>query len=197
MTFLTSYSTRSIGRRGLSGSTAWILRHHVEPCVQNGGDRWRPASRRAADVDRHGKADADKDVSGRWGYQPGHDADHLPVAVEQRAAGVARVDRGIDLDQAFQICAVIGRLERAVEAGDHARAHRCDRPKGLPTHYLIAHLHGARVAQGGRHEQLRRRLAAAARRYHFRAASATAAGSTVPSAKVSWILEAPSTTCRR
>ena len=47
-----------------------------------------------------------------------------PSRFEQRPAGVARVDRRVDLDQAVQDAVAVGDLERAVEAGDDADAHR-------------------------------------------------------------------------
>ena len=57
------------------------------------------AGRAAGDVDRHGQADADEDVLLGRVDERGDDPDDLAVAVEERTAGVARVDRGVDLDE--------------------------------------------------------------------------------------------------
>ena len=62
----------------------------------------RQAGGAAGDIDRHGQADADEHVLLGRVDQGGHDADHLPIAVDERPARVARVDRGIDLDEAGQ-----------------------------------------------------------------------------------------------
>ena len=48
--------------------------------------------------------------------------DDVAVAVEQRTAGVAGVDRGVELDQAGHHRARVRQLERAVEAGHDAGA---------------------------------------------------------------------------
>ncbi len=50
--------------------------------------------------------------------------DDPAVAVEQRPARVARVHRGVDLDEALDRHRAVGQLERPVEAGHDARAHR-------------------------------------------------------------------------
>ena len=56
------------------------------------------------------------------------DADHAAVAVEQRAAGVAGVDRGVGLDRVGDREAV-GRLDRAPERGDDAARDRALEPE--------------------------------------------------------------------
>ncbi len=61
----------------------------------------RRASRAAGGGDRHGKANPDKELFIGWVQDPDDDADHLSLAVEQRSARVARIDRCVDLDQAF------------------------------------------------------------------------------------------------
>src|SRR5918992_3044377 len=74
-------------------------------------------------VDRHREADA-RVVVAALGADLRVDADHAALAVEQRAAGVAGVDRGVGLDRARDREAV-GRGDRAAErrhdaAGDAA-----------------------------------------------------------------------------
>ena len=49
------------------------------------------------EVDRDGEADAD--VAAAAAEDRGIDADHLAAEVEQRTAGVARIDGGVGLDE--------------------------------------------------------------------------------------------------
>src|SRR5215207_2841017 len=74
------------------------------------------------DVDGDGEADAHGAAAvGREDLRV--DADHAPLRVEQRAAGVARVDRGVGLDGALDDAAV-ARLDGPLEAGDDAGRQR-------------------------------------------------------------------------
>ena len=72
-------------------------------------------------VDRDGEADALVAAGLRVDLLV--DADHFAVGVEQRAAGVAGVDRGVGLDAAGDGGAV-GRLQLAVGRGDDAARER-------------------------------------------------------------------------
>ena len=93
MTFLTSYSSRSIG--AARSRTVWLVHGQLSSVRRQAGGA-------AGDVDGHGEADADEDILLGRVDERGDDADDLAVAVEQRPAGVARVDRRVDLDQAVQ-----------------------------------------------------------------------------------------------
>src|SRR5215207_3516870 len=74
------------------------------------------------DVDGDGEADAHRAAAvGREDLRV--DADHAPLRVEQRPAGVARVDRGVGLDGALDDAAV-ARLDGPLEAGDDAGRQR-------------------------------------------------------------------------
>ena len=58
-------------------------------------------------------------------------ADHVAVRIEQRSAAVARIDRRVRLNHAFQVF-VFG-LDRAVERTHDADGQRAvELPKGLP-----------------------------------------------------------------
>src|SRR4249919_951307 len=125
MTFLTSYSRRSMGRAlGVtsgSRSTWSVLLGSVRG--QAGGA--------AGDVDGHGQADADEHVLLGGIDQRGHDADDGPVGVHQRSAGVPRVDRGVHLDEAADDLSRVLAPERAVQAGHDARAHGAGEAEGV------------------------------------------------------------------
>ena len=77
-----------------------------------------------ANVDRDGEADADEDVVAGRVEQGGDDADDVPGAVDQRAAGAAGVDGRVHLDEALVALVGLRVDERALEAGDHADAER-------------------------------------------------------------------------
>ncbi len=71
--------------------------------------------------DRHGEADAG--VGARVGLDLLVDAEHAGAGVEQRAAGVAGVDRGIGLDRPLDL--ELGqRFDRAVGGRDDAHRER-------------------------------------------------------------------------
>src|SRR5215207_1336599 len=79
------------------------------------------------DVDGDGEADAHGAAAvGREDLRV--DADHAPLRVEQRPAGVARVDRGVGLDGALDDAAV-ARLDGPLEAGDDAGRQRPVEPE--------------------------------------------------------------------
>ena len=88
---------------------------------------------RLDDVGGDGEADADVAALGAvllpvWIC--GVHADHLPVGVEQRAARVAGVQRGVGLDGAGDGRAV-GRLEVALQRGDDPGRERVVEPEGV------------------------------------------------------------------
>ena len=81
------------------------------------------------EVDRDGESDPL--VAPRGGVDLLIDPDHLPLGVEQRAAGVARVDRGIGLDRTLDP-EVGQRLDRAVRRRDDADRERLLLPERAP-----------------------------------------------------------------
>ena len=62
----------------------------------------RRARGAAGGGDRHGESDAGEAVGPRRVGKSFHDPDHLTFRVEERAAGAARVDGGVELDQPLQ-----------------------------------------------------------------------------------------------
>ena len=87
-----------------------------------------PAALQAAEeildlVDRDGVADADVHAAALFEAAAAVDADQFAVGVEQRAAGVAGVDRGVGLDAVGVFQQRAGRLLVAVRAGDDAVGH--------------------------------------------------------------------------
>src|SRR5829696_8031715 len=100
-------------------------------------------------VDRHGEADAGV-AAALTGDLRVH-ADHAALAVEQRAAGVARVDRGVGLHGVGDREAV-GRLDRAPERRDDAARDRALEPeRAADADRGVA---GAEVARGAQLERL-------------------------------------------
>src|SRR5262249_38184573 len=91
--------------------------------VQLGGhaglEGGEPDGRRGV-LDRYREPDADEHPL-VGGVQDGcHDADHLAVHRDQRAAGVARIGGGVELDEIRQETLAAPRLELTVKPGDHA-----------------------------------------------------------------------------
>ena len=84
------------------------LRHHV---MDGGG--------------RNGEADADAAARGREDHRI--HADHLAAQVEGRAAGIAAIDRRVDLDEVV----IIARADVAADRGDDARGHRIGKAEGI------------------------------------------------------------------
>lgn len=72
-------------------------------------------------VNWHGKTNADKETLIGWIRQAGYNADDLPVTVEQWPAGIARIDRGVNLDQPLQPSIAILHTKGAIKARDNAR----------------------------------------------------------------------------
>src|SRR5436190_20623743 len=60
---------------------------------------WRYPDRHRRILDRHREADADEDALLGGIHDAGDDADHFARGVQQRAAGIAGVRRGIELDK--------------------------------------------------------------------------------------------------
>jgi hypothetical protein len=78
------------------------------------------------------------------GEDRGVHADHLALHVEERAARVAAVDRGVGLDEV-----VVGALERAVARRDDARGDReALAERVADRHHPVADAGGVGVAEG-------------------------------------------------
>ncbi len=71
----------------------------------------------ARHVDRHREADAD--ISAGWGNDRGVDTDDPALQVDERATRIARIDRGIGLDEVL----VTLDARTAAERADDARGH--------------------------------------------------------------------------
>ncbi len=109
---------------------------------------------------RHGNREADarelalSDGVAAAGRDRGVHADHAPLGVGQRAAGVAGVDRRVDLDEVLVVDVVEPR--RPAEAGDDAARHReskiegrteCERDVALPHAPALTTTGGDQVAR--------------------------------------------------
>src|SRR6478736_4406114 len=151
MTFLTSYSTRSMGR--LVGFGCWSTCPPVRSSVLG-------QSRGATGhVDGHGQADPDEDVLAGRVDEGGDDADHAAGAVEQGTAGVAGIDRRVDLDEVMEDRAVRRFLERPAEPRDDAGAHRRIQPERVADDERLAADPDRRwVAERGRDQGVRHPL---------------------------------------
>src|SRR5436190_8106396 len=102
-----------------------------------------------------GDREPDAVVAARVALDLGVDADHVAARVEQRAAGVAVVDRRIGLDRAGDRV-VVRRLDGAVDGADDAGGHGAGEAEGAADgDDLLARLHRGRGAQGERMEQAR------------------------------------------
>ena len=128
MTFLTSYRSRSIGGRRCASRL--VLSRGVSSC---GGSVRGQAGGAAGDVDGHGQADADEHVLLGRVDERGHDADDGAARVEQRAAGVAGVDRGVHLDEALITWPVSLRRNERSRPDTTPALIEPVRPNGLPT----------------------------------------------------------------
>src|SRR6185295_9741042 len=170
-TRLTSYRTRSISVAASPGieeesvivglvcnvvlnaakdlsATFEILRFAQEAKCLEG----RHSRRRGGVLDRHGEADADEDALAIRVQDRGDDADHLAVHRHERAARVARVGGGVELDQVGQHLLAVGRAELALQARDDAgRSRRADAEREADREHVVA-----RSEVGGRAH--RRRL---------------------------------------
>ena len=82
----------------------------------------------------------------------GVDADDVAARVEQRAAAVARVDRGVGLDQVVEVAALD--VDAPAERGDDAARDRVGElaERAADGDRLLADLDGRRVADRGRRE---------------------------------------------
>src|SRR4029453_3220931 len=75
-------------------------------------------------LDRRREANADEGAVRGWVQDRRHDADHLTVHRDQRAAGISGVGGGIELDQSGHDLLAFGRAETAVETRDNAGRDR-------------------------------------------------------------------------
>src|SRR5262249_30910696 len=101
-------------------------------------------------VDRYGEADADVALAAFSGEDRAVDADHSAVYVDQRTAGIAWIDRGIDLQHVLEAAFRDGERTRLV-AHDTNR-HGVTEPERISDgNHPIARLQRIRIAKfGGR-----------------------------------------------
>src|SRR3954453_1772322 len=113
----------------------------------------RRACRAAGGCDRHGEPEADEELLLRWIGERGDDPHYLPGAVEQRPAGVAGIDRSVELDETAKGLP-FGDRHRAVQTGDDARAERVGKPEWMPGRIdVVADLYA--TAEHGGHDDAR------------------------------------------
>src|SRR5262245_43950867 len=102
-----------------------LLDAHAEPAAAHLAELAQLIDDGDRVLGRDRKADADR--AARWRVDRRVDADDLAVHVEQRAAGIAAVDRGIGLD-----VAVVGPgIDVAVARRDDAGRHRAAQPERI------------------------------------------------------------------
>ena len=100
-------------RRRLGAGAVVVAVHRVGVLLRSG---WVRGRRRAMARDpRDGDGEADADVAGDRAEDRGGDADQAAAQVEEAAAGVAGVDRGVDLDHRDAL--VVGAADGADDAG--------------------------------------------------------------------------------
>ena len=86
------------------------------------------------------------------------DADHLAARVQERATGVARVDRRVGLDDVVDR-EPVRRLDESLECADDARRHRAVEAEGIADRdHRVTDAYGVGVAHGERSERARRGL---------------------------------------
>src|SRR3569623_593837 len=143
-TRLTSYRMLSIK----AGTSVWLC--SLESMILLLSE-WRQAGRRSGAFDRHGEPDADEHAL-RSGIENGsYDADYFAVGVDQRAARVARIDGGIELDQVFQQTITFRRNELAPQTGDNAGGdRRADAERKADRKYFLARIEIGGSAHGCR-----------------------------------------------
>src|SRR5215208_423466 len=119
-----------------------------------------------------GDREADAGVVARVATDLRVDADHLALRVQQRAAGVAVVDRGVGLDRVGDAEAPVERGDRAVQRADDPGGDGLLQPEGASDrHYRVTHDELARAADRERvqlgsrgvylqHGEIRRAVAA-------------------------------------
>src|SRR3954468_25081024 len=78
-------------------------RRHAEEAAVDAAVALELRQEPARGVDRHGEADADVAGAAAAGLDLRVDPDHATRRVEQRATGVARIDRGVGLDDAVDL----------------------------------------------------------------------------------------------
>src|SRR6266566_1397981 len=114
-------ASRSMGTTSSMGFDVLRALVRVIPRLGSGSIRGKAGST-AGDVDRHGEADPDEYVLAGRVDQGGHDPDDGAAAIDQRPAGVPRVHRGVDLDEAVDHLVAAGDPEGTVEARNDSRA---------------------------------------------------------------------------
>src|SRR6187455_1876692 len=147
-TRLTSYRTRSISVAASPGmeEVSVIVDPKGERAACAGGTNCglrrlerRHSRRRGSVLDRHGEADADEDALAVRVQDRGDDADHLAVHRDERAARVARVGGGVELDQVGEHLLAVGRAELALQARDDAgRRRRADAEREADRQDMVA-----------------------------------------------------------
>ena len=122
-----------------------VLRLDAEPPAPHLAEVQDLVDHRARHVGRHREADAD--VAARRPDDRGVDADQLAAQVDERAAGVAGVDRGVGLDE---LLVAVGADPAAPERADDAGGDRLpDAERVADRDHEVADVHRVRVAERG------------------------------------------------
>ena len=114
----------------------------------------------AGDRAEHRRRRDDEADAARVGHDRGRDADDAALRVDQRAAGVAGVDRRVRLDQVAHLLAGAHR-QRTAGGADDAGGHRPAQAEGVADRDdQLTHLHRRRDQLGDRQRQVRPRYQA-------------------------------------
>ena len=151
MTRLTSYSTRSTGRMRSRSMGPVSMASSVRRWAWSVGRQRAVAT---GSVDGHGEADAREGLGVGGVEQRDDDADDPTAPVEERATGVARVDRGVELEQPRHGDVTVGQPERALAPRDDARRQRAEQPVGAADRVGLAAHRQPRVAEHRRLDTL-------------------------------------------
>src|SRR3954471_6893422 len=99
----------------------------------------RESGRRRGVLDRHSEADADEHTLLGGIEKTCDDADYLTLGGDERAAGVAGIHGGVELDQVAENTLAVLRLVLALQPGDHAGGNRrADAEREADRHHLVA-----------------------------------------------------------
>src|SRR6266550_3434175 len=110
ITFLISNRSRPVS----GGTAACVSAISLTPLVG------RHAERACRCVDGHRETHAAERGLSRWIHESGHDPDDFTVPVDEWASGRSRVVGRVELVETGEGAALVDRLNRAVEAADHA-----------------------------------------------------------------------------
>lgn len=83
----------------------------------------RRSHRANGHINGHGKTNANEDILFGGIHQCSHNANHMPLAIQQGAARIAGIYGGVNLNQIVQLSVTVGRGKGTVKTGDNPRTH--------------------------------------------------------------------------